>query len=112
MHYEDSTIGVDVSEYSEMGKLRTKVLSTPGVFGITLINGLRFDTEMFEPEMVNKNAGIKIRNVCKIFKGEPVIRSLSCDFYKNEVTVLLGPNGAGKTTLMNVLTGVLLKFKL
>lgn len=96
-----------MSEFSEVGKLRTKVLSTPGVFGTMFVNGLRFDAQLFEPELANKNAGIKVRNLCKIFKGEPVIRSLSCDFYKNEITVLLGPNGAGKTTLMNIMTGKL-----
>ena len=94
-----------MSEVSAVGKLRTKVLSTPGVFGTMFINGLRFDAQMFESELANKNAGIKVRNLSKIFKGEPVIRSLSCDFYKNEITVLLGPNGAGKTTLMNIMTG-------
>ncbi|CAG7732334.1 unnamed protein product [Allacma fusca] len=100
-------LGMDINEHSAIGILRTKVLGASGLYGTPLFNALRFDTELFEREVLNKGAGIKIRNLSKSFKGESVIKGLSCDFYKNEITVLLGPNGAGKTTLMNILTGML-----
>ncbi|MEM9369384.1 MAG: ABC transporter ATP-binding protein, partial [Planctomycetota bacterium] len=38
---------------------------------------------------------------------EPVIESLSLEFYPGELLVLLGGNGAGKTTLLQLLAGQL-----
>ncbi|KAL3284408.1 hypothetical protein HHI36_018568 [Cryptolaemus montrouzieri] len=60
----------------------------------------------FEKEPSNLHAGIKIRNLRKVFKGNAAVENLSINMYENQITVLLGHNGAGKTTTMSMLTGM------
>ncbi|KAL1517917.1 hypothetical protein ABEB36_001617 [Hypothenemus hampei] len=62
--------------------------------------------EFFEPEPKNLRAGIKIRNLRKVFKNNAAVRNLSLNMYQDQITVLLGHNGAGKTTTMSMLTGM------
>ena len=109
-HNYEGLSGMDVAESSAVGRLRTKVLKASGLHGVELFNSIRFDPNVFEREDVDKVAGVKLRNVSKSFKGETVVKFLSCDFYENEITVLVGPNGAGKTTLINVITGKAVRF--
>lgn len=62
----------------------------------------------FEKDPENHIPGIRIKKLTKAFvKGKSVLRSLSLNIYKNEITVLCGPNACGKTTLMLILTGML-----
>lgn len=63
---------------------------------------------------LNDKAIVKIRNLTKTYKSfrhsnKTVVRNVSMDIYKNQITVLLGANGAGKTTLMCILTGLIPK---
>lgn len=63
---------------------------------------------------LNQNAVVRIRNLTKTYKtfsGEPqtVVKNLSMDIFKNQITVLLGHNGAGKTSTMCMLTGLIPK---
>lgn len=48
----------------------------------------------------NRNIGIKIINLFKVFKQfgkmKTVVEDLSLNIYENHITVLLGHNGAGK----------------
>jgi ATP-binding cassette, subfamily A (ABC1), member 3 len=55
---------------------------------------------------------LSILNLCKDLRPSllqtprTVIRDLSLNIYKNQITVLLGPRGAGKTTTISMLTGM------
>ncbi|KAL4240689.1 ATP-binding cassette sub- A member 3 [Mactra antiquata] len=65
--------------------------------------------EYFEPDPVNINAGIQIRNLRKVYKTgankNVAVCGMTLDMYEGQITALLGHNGAGKTTTMSMLTG-------
>ncbi|XP_072942967.1 phospholipid-transporting ATPase ABCA3-like [Epargyreus clarus] len=69
--------------------------------------GLTPGAEYFEKVPENKEVGIKIVNVSKMYGNQCALKNVSLDVYKGEITVLLGHNGAGKTTLMSIITGML-----
>ena len=48
---------------------------------------------------------MELRNICKAYRGRPVLENLSCAFGPG-VTVLRGPSGVGKTTLLRILMGL------
>jgi ATP-binding cassette subfamily A (ABC1) protein 3 len=60
----------------------------------------------YENEPVDKNAGIKIRGLRKVYGNKVAVNNLHLNIYENEITVLLGHNGAGKSTTMGMLTGL------
>ncbi|XP_059176012.1 phospholipid-transporting ATPase ABCA3-like [Physella acuta] len=66
------------------------------------------DPSMFEKEP-NQKAGIKIRNLCKVYgsgkKKKVAVAGMTLNMYEGQITALLGHNGAGKTTTMSMLTG-------
>ncbi|KAF9820466.1 hypothetical protein SFRURICE_009885 [Spodoptera frugiperda] len=64
------------------------------------------DPRFFESPPANAEIGIKIVNVSKVYPKQRVLRNVSLEVYKGEITVLLGHNGAGKTTLMSIITGM------
>ncbi|XP_022817969.1 ATP-binding cassette sub-family A member 3-like [Spodoptera litura] len=64
------------------------------------------DPRYFESPPANAEIGIKIVNVSKVYPKQRVLRNVSLEVYKGEITVLLGHNGAGKTTLMSIITGM------
>ena len=45
-------------------------------------------------------------NICKDYKGAPVIRCVDLHLNQGETVSLLGASGVGKSTLMNILAGV------
>ena len=47
-----------------------------------------------------------MKDICKSFNGNPVLKQVQLTIEKGEVHALLGENGAGKSTLMNILAGV------
>ena len=49
---------------------------------------------------------IEVRNLCKSFGNQQVLKDLSLNVKKASVYGLLGPNGAGKTTLIKHLAGI------
>lgn len=62
-----------------------------------------------EDEPTDKQAGIKILELSKMFKksnGIKAVNGLSLNLYEDQISVLLGHNGAGKTTTMSMLTGM------
>lgn len=50
---------------------------------------------------------LQTENVCKDFKGQRAVKSVSLHVGQNTVYGLLGPNGAGKSTLLKMITGML-----
>ncbi|RWS29068.1 ABC transporter sub-family A-like protein 3 [Leptotrombidium deliense] len=65
----------------------------------------------FEKLPVNFKVGITIENVCKNFGNKAVVKNISLQMCKGEITGLLGHNGAGKSTLINMITGRLVPSK-
>lgn len=61
----------------------------------------------FEPDPVNRRAGIRVKNLRKVYSNKKVAcHGLSLNMFDDQITVLLGHNGAGKTTTMSMLTGM------
>lgn len=56
----------------------------------------------YEDEPTDKNAGIKIRGLRKVYGNKVAVNNLNLNIYENEITVLLGHNGAGKSTTMGM----------
>lgn len=50
---------------------------------------------------------LKTTNLCKQFKGQMAVNSVSLSIQRNSVYGLLGPNGAGKSSILKMLTGIL-----
>ncbi|HHW73212.1 MAG TPA: sugar ABC transporter ATP-binding protein, partial [Firmicutes bacterium] len=50
---------------------------------------------------------IEMRNICKSFGTNQVLKDVSITINDGEICALIGENGAGKSTLMNILGGVL-----
>jgi ribose transport system ATP-binding protein len=50
---------------------------------------------------------IEMRNICKSFGTNQVLKDVSITINDSEICALIGENGAGKSTLMNILGGVL-----
>jgi ABC-type multidrug transport system ATPase subunit len=49
---------------------------------------------------------ISIENVTKNYGGKPVLRGISFEAKRGEVTLMIGPNAAGKSTTVKVLAGL------
>ncbi|XP_037714104.1 ATP-binding cassette sub-family A member 3-like [Drosophila subpulchrella] len=61
----------------------------------------------FEMEPEGKHIGVRIKDLRKKFADKTVVRGLTMNMFKDEITVLLGHNGAGKTTTVSMLTGMI-----
>ncbi len=48
---------------------------------------------------------VSLANVCKSYKGKPVLRDLTLDIRSNKFTAVIGPSGCGKTTIINLIAG-------
>ncbi len=53
------------------------------------------------------NMNMVVENVSFGYGDQPVLREVSAEFPKGQVTAILGPNGSGKSTLMHVMLGFL-----
>lgn len=61
----------------------------------------------FEKDPRNRRAGIKVRNLRKVYGNKKTaVSGLTLNMFDDQITVLLGHNGAGKTTAMSMLTGM------
>ena len=49
---------------------------------------------------------IDVRDLTKVYNGEPVVDGVSFTVKKGEIFGILGPNGAGKTTTLEMLEGL------
>ena len=49
---------------------------------------------------------IEIRDLCKSFKDDAVLKGLSLSIDKGEIVTLFGPSGTGKTVLLRLLAGI------
>ncbi len=50
---------------------------------------------------------LEIKNVCKSFDGNLVLKDISIELNRGELVCLLGVSGGGKTTLFNIISGLL-----
>ena len=50
---------------------------------------------------------VQLKNLNKTIKGKHLIKDVSLDFYRGQITGFLGPNGAGKTTTIRMMTGLM-----
>lgn len=74
------------------------------------VQALNFGSDGFENfQYLNQSAVVRIRNLTKTYGKHTVVKNLSMDIYKNQITVLLGHNGAGKTSTMCIVTGLIPK---
>lgn len=74
------------------------------------VQALNFNSNGFENfQHLQQNAVVRIRDLTKTYGNNAVVRKLSMDIYRNQITVLLGHNGAGKTTTMCMMTGLIPK---
>ncbi|XP_048408491.1 phospholipid-transporting ATPase ABCA3 isoform X2 [Stegostoma tigrinum] len=68
------------------------------------------NTEYMEDDPSDIEAGIKIKDLTKVFnvgnQMKKVVSHLTMNLYKGQISVLLGHNGAGKTTTLAMLTGL------
>jgi spermidine/putrescine transport system ATP-binding protein len=48
---------------------------------------------------------IELRNVCKAYAANPVLRHINLQARAGEFLTLLGPSGCGKTTILRLLAG-------
>uniref|UniRef100_W4VRK6 Putative lipid exporter abca1 n=1 Tax=Corethrella appendiculata TaxID=1370023 RepID=W4VRK6_9DIPT len=62
--------------------------------------------ESLECEPTDKNVGIEMTGLSKVFDKKVAVSGLSLNMFEDQITVLLGHNGAGKTTTMSMLTGM------
>lgn len=52
------------------------------------------------------NALLSVRNICKAFGSNSVLKGVSLDLMPGEAIALVGGNGAGKSTLMKIIMGI------
>nr|XP_044248856.1 LOW QUALITY PROTEIN: phospholipid-transporting ATPase ABCA1-like [Drosophila takahashii] len=67
----------------------------------------QLDPKAFEKELEGKQIGLQIKDLRKRFADKTVVKGLTMNMFKDEITVLLGHNGAGKTTTISMLTGMI-----
>lgn len=51
-------------------------------------------------------AGVRLKNVTKVFGKVYAVKDLSMDIEDKEFVVLLGPSGCGKTTTLRIVAGL------
>lgn len=49
---------------------------------------------------------ITIKNLCKHYGSQEVLRGINLEFRKGLITAIMGPNGSGKTTLLKSILGL------
>ncbi|MBT2570570.1 ABC transporter ATP-binding protein [Planococcus sp. ISL-110] len=54
-----------------------------------------------------EQAIVQIKNLSKTIGNKKIIKNLSLDLHKGEITGFLGPNGAGKTTTIRMMVGLM-----
>jgi len=102
----ENDAGADHPLDSPVGNLRSKVLSSIGLlYSGQLQKSPSTASDAFEEESPMKERGAQIKNLSKSFQAEIVLRSISCDFYQNEITCVCGETGSGKTTMIQILLG-------
>lgn len=53
------------------------------------------------------NSVIKIKGLCKDYKGHQALKSVDLDIREGEIWGLVGPNGSGKTTCLQAIMGLI-----
>lgn len=53
------------------------------------------------------SSSIQVRNLTKLFYGEPLYQNFNLDIEAGSFTSIFGPNGCGKSTLLNMIAGLI-----
>lgn len=48
---------------------------------------------------------IELKNICKSYDGDAILKGINLSIRKNEFLTLLGPSGCGKTTTLKIIAG-------
>jgi len=51
---------------------------------------------------------MKVDNITKSYGNNTVLRGITYNFEKGNITTILAPNGSGKTTLLSIISGLLI----
>jgi len=49
---------------------------------------------------------IKIKNLCKVFDGKPILSNINIDISQGDILIIKGPSGSGKSTLLSLISGL------
>ncbi|MCB4203957.1 ABC transporter ATP-binding protein [Deferribacterales bacterium Es71-Z0220] len=49
---------------------------------------------------------IKIKGLCKVFDGKPILSNINIDISKGDILIIKGPSGSGKSTLLSLISGL------
>src|SRR5262245_16334858 len=52
-----------------------------------------------------EQAQVSLADVCKSYKGKPVLQDLTLDIRANKFTAVIGPSGCGKTIIIDLIAG-------
>ncbi len=50
---------------------------------------------------------IRLKNISKVFGGDPVLKDLTIEFDTPSISCIIGPSGCGKTTLLKIMADLL-----
>ena len=62
---------------------------------------------MSTPDRTDEHPPISLRNVCKEFSSQPVLRDISIDVEAGETLVIIGESGCGKSVTMKLMMALL-----
>ena len=54
---------------------------------------------------MNRKKIIELKDLCKEYDGEQILKSINLDIHDKEFVTLLGPSGCGKTTTLRIIGG-------
>ncbi|XP_031627171.1 ATP-binding cassette sub-family A member 3-like, partial [Contarinia nasturtii] len=85
-----------------------KCIPIQDIYNDRLDSTTHSSSENFEAEPTNCVAGVRVKNLRKIFDhGKVACKNVTINMFCDQITVLLGHNGAGKSTTIKMLTGMI-----
>ena len=91
----------------EFEKINSKDLNALGLRSINLDDIVVDDHKVKEKEISSDNSfDFEVKNICKKYKNNFVLKDVSLKFNSNEIIALVGLNGTGKSTLGKICSGI------
>ncbi|HHU3836572.1 TPA: ATP-binding cassette domain-containing protein, partial [Streptococcus agalactiae] len=91
----------------EFEKISSKDLNALGLRSINLDDIVVDDHKVKEKEISSDNSfDFEVKNICKKYKNNFVLKDVSLKFASNETIALVGINGTGKSTLGKIYSGI------